>query len=44
MLDNVLMPLDYTDAFNTLGYGQNDRHFADDIFKHIILNEKLYFD
>ena len=42
MLDNVLMALDYADLFNTLGHGQNDRHFADDIFKHILLNESYH--
>ena len=28
---------------NTFPPGQNDRHFADDIFKCIFVNEKFWF-
>ena len=38
---NVLM-FDWTEALNTLRPKQNGRHFADDIFKRIFLNENVW--
>ena len=38
----TMMPLDNNPLFNTLRPRQNGRHFADDIFKCIFLNENVW--
>ena len=37
-----MMHIQTHDVFNTLRPRQNGRHFPDDIFKHILLNENVW--